>query len=846
MEAEQAERRRTLAEARAARAADLDAAVGEVVLRHFTRDAEFVYRELHAAGTLHGASLGGVRESIRRQPVVRALRALPVLGRSRAAAEPVFSSVLAGRYPREQNYACRLFQMDVIYVPSVRPVGGELVPAGPARRVLTAICVGSRRAFATLVDRQGEAGVLRAFRRVYAAIVAKFDERVAAERERAAQGYYTQQAHAARQAARREARRLAWLRRLSDERRAQPRTVESTLGALDDLPVVYGGPGRVRAEVRADGVRALVEDGDDLAAVSERPFVRPLGAHNGGYSWLDDLAELAMRHETRAEVSAAWHRTHAHLTFMTDAGDFAAARAAIDAERRDAGAERVRWCVVNKSQLPRLSMQVIERFHRTLRSMLAIYYYAYSPTVSGGPALAHGPPSLGGALERAVRTYNATRHGTTLHPPDQLWDNWALPERYSAQSPAFASLRRFPIGTYVEVVEGAKGKLDGKQVVKRIGGLRVIAHNHCTLELERVVEGPEPDDEPNGPNANAPNGAQAPLCVVHGIGPVLAAQLAARGVTTLAQLRASPAEVAQLNVATQRALPYTEELQARVPRAETTEHVERLRAAMPLGATVVAAGSYRRGVAESGDVDALVTAPTEAQARQAVAHALVQLGAYVVATLAHGAVKWQGIVRLPGRPARRLDLHAVGQDEAAFALLYFTGSREFNVALRRRARARGMRLTERALFANDGRRIHAATEAEVLALLNTRYVEPRDRDAAAVRATHVPARAATTPLNAMPAENRMWVREGNRWQLRSTWRLSPVPPWMCRRVDAPEHDERRRLPGAPTDAREMEAERRALASPGGRSARAVRATEGLRSAAWAARTRSKRASRKRG
>ena len=98
----------------------------------------------------------------------------------------------------------------------------------------------------------------------------------------------------------------------------------------------------------------------------------------------------------------------------------------------------------------------------------------------------------------------------------------------------------------------------------------------------------------------------------------------------------------------------------------------------------------------------------------------------------------------------------------------------------------------------------------------------------------------TPPPNAMPTENRMWVREGNRWQLRSTWRLSPVPPWMCRRVDAPAHDERRKLPRAPKDAREMAAEKRALAEPGGRSANAVRATQGLRSSAWSARSRKRK------
>ena len=463
-----------------ARAA-LDADVGAVVLRTLSRDPELVYRALLAAGTLHGASLGAVRASIRRQPVVRALRALPLLGRgARAKAAPVFSSVLAGRYPRDHNYACRLFQLDVIYVPSVRRAGRVLVSAGPARRVLTAICVGSRRAFATLVERDGEAGVLRAFRRVYAEISAKFDERVAAERARDAAGYYTAHAHAARQAARREARRLAWERRLAP----RARTPEATTAALDDLPLIYGGPGRVRFETGADGVRRALEDGEDLDAVSDRPFVRPLGPHNGGYSWLDDLAELTLRHGARREeCGAPWHRGHAHLTFMTDAGDFGATRAAIDAERRAAGAERVRWCVVNKSQLHRKSLHIIERFHRTVRGALSLCFAAHGPV--RGDAYAAPTRTLRTTIEEVIpASYNAVRHSTTRHPPDALWDARNYFTLCSAESPRFGPLDAFRIGTRVEVMHGKTGgELANRQVVRRYGGLTVVYLNHCTLEL---------------------------------------------------------------------------------------------------------------------------------------------------------------------------------------------------------------------------------------------------------------------------------------------------------------------------------------------------------------------------
>ena len=897
------EHERALAENRARRWAAVDRIVGRVARQNLTRDVEFVYRRLHALGELPaGATLGGVRESLRRQPFLSALRGLPVLGRTPrgAAQETVFSSIVTGRYPREQNYACRLFQFDVVRVPSVKVSKGVLVSAGPARNVVTGICVGSRYAFAALVPNDDTSGtharektVLRAFRAIYNEIEVAFRERQKVEADRARRGYYTARAHAARCEARRAERMALAVGRAPFQRR----TAEETIADLDALPIVHGGPGRLVVGRDASGERTFAEDPAN-AAVSDRPLVRALGAHGGArYSWLDDLAELTLSASganggQRAEVRAAWEQTHAHLTFMFDAGDFGATRAAIDTERDEARLERVRWCVVNKTQLSRLSMQIIERFHRTLRSMMSIYYYAYAP--SDEPEGPEGPeapeerreptPSLAAALKRAVETYNHTRHGTTRHRPVDLWHNWGTttcscatcaaarpdrpdrpdrpvdrpPERYSAQTPKFASLDAFPVGSYVEVTEGPKGMLAGKKVVKRIGGLRVIAHNHCTLELERMVpddDDDEPDDDDEagaaGQAQGAGQGLGQELLRVHGIGPRVAARLHALGVTTIAGLRASPAAMDILPLAARSALPYTEELQQKVPAAETRGHVALLAVALrAAGASgVQAAGSFRRGKPLSGDIDVLVTAATAERASAAIRGAMAALAPYVLVNFTPGGVvKWQGIVRLgAGLPARRLDMHGVGADEEAFALMYFTGSREFNILLRHRARARGMRLTERGLFANDGRSLPAATETEVFAMLNTPFVAPNNREAAAGAALGAlglgadpaaPAGRAAFVANKMPRENRVWVRESGTWQLRSTWRLSPVPPWMCRRVSVPVVHAKRRLPGPRGDAVEMTNERNSIVEQEANRRWAVRSTEGLRSEARTARVRS--------
>jgi hypothetical protein len=46
------------------------------------------------------------------------------------------------------------------------------------------------------------------------------------------------------------------------------------------------------------------------------------------------------------------------MTMVTDAGDFGKTRAYVDGERAQGGHAPVRWCVVSKSQLNRLSVQI--------------------------------------------------------------------------------------------------------------------------------------------------------------------------------------------------------------------------------------------------------------------------------------------------------------------------------------------------------------------------------------------------------------------------------------------------------------------------------------------------------
>lgn len=95
----------------------------------------------------------------------------------------------------------------------------------------------------------------------------------------------------------------------------------------------------------------------------------------------------------------------------------------------------------------------------------------------------------------------------------------------------------------------------------------------------------------------------------------------------------------------------------------------------------------------------------------------------VASVLAHGSTK--ASVRL--LDGVQCDLRGVDDASYPFALHYFTGSKEHNIAMRRRAIARGGSLNEYALTSAEGP-IPCATEAELFAALGLAEIPPELRE----------------------------------------------------------------------------------------------------------------------
>lgn len=138
---------------------------------------------------------------------------------------------------------------------------------------------------------------------------------------------------------------------------------------------------------------------------------------------------------------------------------------------------------------------------------------------------------------------------------------------------------------------------------------------------------------------------------------------------------------------------------------------------------IVAAGSLRRMKDTIGDIDLLaVTKKSTPEAARKIMNTFINL---------KGVVKvWEyGLSKSSVRFSKGLDcdLRLVKPEEFGSALLYFTGSKEHNIALRKIALDQGYKLNEYGLFKGQ-RQIAGSSEEEIYKILGLSYIEPELRE----------------------------------------------------------------------------------------------------------------------
>lgn len=234
---------------------------------------------------------------------------------------------------------------------------------------------------------------------------------------------------------------------------------------------------------------------------------------------------------------------------------------------------------------------------------------------------------------------------------------------------------------------------------------------------------------------------------LHGVGIVKATEWYNAGYRTMEEI-VDLYQKGSLTAGQNLGLLHYNDLQQRIPRAEMDLWDKLLHALFDgPGAEFVITGSYRRMLQNSGDVDFIMKSELKSGAPLTLADVTqfldskgIVLGNYTP----KASVKSMLVVRFPARVleppsdhqflVRQMDIHMTEPKLWPFSLLYFTGSKNFNIKMRRRAEEFGLSLSQFGfidLQKNPWPPINSPivfkTEQDVFEFLKIKYLEPWER-----------------------------------------------------------------------------------------------------------------------
>ena len=234
------------------------------------------------------------------------------------------------------------------------------------------------------------------------------------------------------------------------------------------------------------------------------------------------------------------------------------------------------------------------------------------------------------------------------------------------------------------------------------------------------------DDEENKP--------ERVLTDIYGIGPKKAKELVEQGIISIDILRQRQ-DV--LNEVQKKGLLYYEDILKRIPRDEIVEYEQIFKENFrDQKGHFEIVGSYRRGLATSGDIDVIIGSPTPST-YDSFLDTLIQQK-IIIEVLSRGKNKCLVVAKLPeSRTFRRVDFLYATPEEYPFSVLYFTGSKGFNAVMRGHSLTRGYSLNEHGFTIincenkckTKGERLSRTfhSEKDIFDFLELSYKDPQER-----------------------------------------------------------------------------------------------------------------------
>lgn len=231
------------------------------------------------------------------------------------------------------------------------------------------------------------------------------------------------------------------------------------------------------------------------------------------------------------------------------------------------------------------------------------------------------------------------------------------------------------------------------------------------------------------------------LMKVFGIGRVTAYDLYTKhNIRSIDDLiKAVKSKKVELPESIMKGIKYVNEIKDTIPRAEIDvvySYLIRTGVKVDNDMDVRICGSYRREKPTSNDIDVIISHPKiktkdDAENSDLMKRFIEQLvkDRFIVDSLTSLDVptKYMGVCRLDKHPLRRIDIRFIPQESYYTAVLYFTGSGEFNRRMRAVAVSMGYTLNEYRLLDDKGKPKKVTSEEDVFNYLGMEYLQPSER-----------------------------------------------------------------------------------------------------------------------
>jgi DNA polymerase beta len=178
-------------------------------------------------------------------------------------------------------------------------------------------------------------------------------------------------------------------------------------------------------------------------------------------------------------------------------------------------------------------------------------------------------------------------------------------------------------------------------------------------------------------------------------------------------------------------IKYYDDFQIKIPRMEIDQLKDKLSIilkSIDKNILFEICGSYRRNAIESGDIDILISHKDKKITLLSIVKQLTKESIISDNLTSKGDTKFMGVCTINGI-GRRIDIRVVNYESYYTSIIYFTGSKNFNVYLRNKALENKYTLNEYSLTSLiDDTKILLHSEKEIFDILNVPYLKPHERN----------------------------------------------------------------------------------------------------------------------